>query len=54
VVFLLGPISGRACAASCEPLPAGPTRKVPGRKEMTWEEEDWIDEDTTAHRGEDE
>ena len=32
----------------------GPTRKVPGRKGMSWEEEDWIDEDATAHRGDDE
>ena len=39
---------------SCSLYKAGPTRKVPGRKGMTWEEEDWVDEDATAHRGEDE
>jgi len=38
---------------SCSLYKAGPTRKVPGRKGMTWEEEDWVDEDATAHRGED-
>jgi hypothetical protein len=27
---------------------------VPGRKGMTWEEEDWVDEDETSHRGPDE
>ena len=39
---------------SCSLYRAGPTRKVPGRKGMSWEEEDWIDEDATAHRGLDE
>jgi hypothetical protein len=39
---------------SCPWYKAGPTRKVPGRKGMTWEEEDWVDEDATAHRGMDE
>ena len=39
---------------SCALYKAGPTRKVPGRKGMTWEEEDWVDEDATAHRGMDE
>jgi len=39
---------------SCSLYKAGRTRKVPGRKGMTWEEEDWVDEDATAHRGEDE
>ncbi len=39
---------------SCPLYKAGPTRKVPGRKGMRWEEEDWVDEDATAHRGEDE
>jgi len=38
---------------SCSFYRAGPTRKVPGRKGMTWEEEDWVDEDATAYRGED-
>lgn len=35
---------------SCPLYKAGPTRKVPGRKGMSWEEEDWVDEDATAHR----
>ncbi len=39
---------------SCSLYRAGPTRKVPGRKGMSWEEENWVDEDATAHRGEDE
>jgi hypothetical protein len=39
---------------SCSSYKAGPTRKVPGRKGMTWEEEDWVDEDATSHRGMDE
>ncbi len=39
---------------SCPWYKAGPTRKVPGRKGMTWEEEDWVDEDAMAHRGMDE
>ena len=39
---------------SCSTYKSGPTRKVPGRKGMTWEEEDWVDEDATAHRGSDE
>jgi hypothetical protein len=38
---------------SCRLYRAGPTRKVPGRKGMSWEEEDWVDEDATAHRGPD-
>jgi hypothetical protein len=36
---------------SCLLYRAGPTRKVPGRKGMSWEEENWVDEDATAHRG---
>ena len=39
---------------SCKFYKAGPTRKVPGRKGMTWEEEDWVDEEATSHRGMDE
>jgi hypothetical protein len=39
---------------SCPLYAAGPTRKVPGRNGMSWEEEDWVDQDATAHRGEDE
>jgi len=38
---------------SCSFYKAGPTRKVPGRKGMIWEEEDRVDEDATAHRGPD-
>jgi hypothetical protein len=33
---------------------SGPTRKVPGRRGMSYEEEDWVDEDATSHRGLDE
>jgi hypothetical protein len=33
---------------------AGPTRKVQGRKKyMVYEEEDWVDEEETGHRGPD-
>jgi hypothetical protein len=39
---------------SCPLYRAGPTRKVPGRKDMQWEEEDWVDEEATAHRAADE
>jgi hypothetical protein len=39
---------------SCAFYRAGPTRKVPGRKGMSWEEEDWVDEEATSHRGPDE
>lgn len=39
---------------SCSFYSPGPTRKVPGRRGMTWEEEDWIDEELTAHRAFDE
>jgi len=39
---------------SCVFYKAGPTRKVPGRKGMSYTEEDWVDEDATAHRGPDE
>jgi hypothetical protein len=39
---------------SCSFYKAGPTRKVPGRKGMSWEEEDWVDEDAVAHRSMDE
>ena len=35
---------------SCSFYQAGPTRKVPGRKSMMWEEEDWVDEEATSHR----
>ena len=36
---------------SCTLYKAGPTRKVPGRKGMIWEEEDWVDENAVSHRG---
>jgi len=39
---------------SCSLYRAGPTRKVPGRRGMTWEEEDWVDEESTSHRADDE
>jgi hypothetical protein len=38
---------------SCSFYRAGSTRKVPGRKGMSYTEEDWVDEDATAHRGPD-
>jgi len=38
---------------SCALYRPGPTRKVPGRRGMTWEEEDWVDEDATSHRADD-
>lgn len=38
---------------SCSLYRAGATRKVPGRKGMICEEEDWIDEEEVAHRGPD-
>jgi hypothetical protein len=39
---------------SCSFYRTGPTRKVPGRKGMTWEEENWVDDDAVSHRGMDE
>ncbi len=39
---------------NCSLYRAGPTRKVPGRKGMSYTEEDWVDEDATSHRGPDE
>jgi hypothetical protein len=38
---------------SCPLYRAGATRKVPGRRGMTWEEEDWVDEEAISHRGPD-
>lgn len=35
---------------SCLLYKAGPTRKVPGRNGMVYEEEDWVDEQAVAHR----
>lgn len=45
--FCYGPLS-------CHAYRAGPTRKVPGRKGLTWEEEDWVDDDATIQREPDE
>ena len=45
--FCYGPLS-------CRLYKAGPTRKVPGRRGMSWEEEDWVDEEVVRHRGPDE
>lgn len=39
---------------SCPFYRAGPTRKVPGRNGMVHEEEDWVDQEATAHRSLDE
>jgi hypothetical protein len=39
---------------SCRLYRAGPRRKVPGRKGVTYEEPEWVDKDATAHRGRDE
>ena len=38
---------------SCSSYRSGPTRKVPGRKGMSYTEEDWVDEDAPSHRGPD-
>ena len=38
---------------SCPKYQAGPIRKVPGRNNTVWEEEDWVDEEATSHRGPD-
>lgn len=45
--FCYGPLS-------CPLYKPGPTRKVPGRHGMSWEEEDWVDEEATHHRTPDE
>ncbi len=45
--FCYGPLS-------CQLYKAGPMRKVPGRRGMVYEEEDWVDEDATGHRQPDE
>ncbi len=39
---------------SCVLYKAGPIRKVPGRKGMVWDEEDWVDEEAVSHRDMDE
>ncbi len=38
---------------SCPFYRPGPERKVPGRRGMSYTEEDWIDEEATSHRGPD-
>jgi hypothetical protein len=38
---------------SCPLYRAGAKQKVPGRKGMSYTEEDWVDEDATSHRGPD-
>jgi hypothetical protein len=38
---------------SCPFYRPGPARKVPGRKGMSYTEEDWVDEDATSHRAPD-
>ena len=45
--FCYGPLS-------CKMYKAGRIRTVPGRKGMIYEEEDWVDEQMTGHRGPDE
>jgi hypothetical protein len=45
--FCYGPLS-------CPWYKAGPTRKVPGRRGMVWEEPAWLDEEETKHRSPDE
>ena len=39
---------------SCSFYKSGPQRTVPGRRGMVWVEEDWVDEDATSHRDDDE
>ena len=38
---------------NCSFYRPGPMRKVPGRKGMSYTEEDWVDEDAISHRGPD-
>jgi len=45
--FCYGPLS-------CPIYKSGPNRTVPGRRGMTWVEEDWIDQEETSHRNPDE
>jgi hypothetical protein len=42
--FCYGPLS-------CPLYRAGPARTVPGRRGMTYTEEDWVDDEATSHRG---
>jgi hypothetical protein len=39
---------------SCPLYEPGPPRKVPGRRVMTYTEEDWVDIEATSHRSFDE
>jgi hypothetical protein len=39
---------------SCPFYAAGAARKAPGRKGMVYEEPDWVDEEETRHRGDNE
>ncbi len=39
---------------SCAFYKPGPTRKVPGRNGITWDEENWVDDDATSYRSPDE
>ena len=45
--FCFGPLS-------CRLYKPGPKRKVPGRRGLTYTEENWVDEQETSHRGPDE
>jgi hypothetical protein len=45
--FCYGPLS-------CSVYRAGPRRSVPGRRGMTWIEDDWVDDEEVAHRAPDE
>ena len=45
--FCYGPLS-------CPSYSPGPRRVVPGRKGMSWEEPDWVDNEAVAHRRPDE
>jgi hypothetical protein len=45
--FCYGPLS-------CPSYKPGPIRKVPGRHGMSYEEQDWVDQDATGHRAPDE
>jgi hypothetical protein len=39
---------------SCPLYRSGPARKDPGRRGMSYTEEDWVEEEATSHRGPDE
>jgi hypothetical protein len=41
--FCYGPLS-------CSFYKPGPTRRVPGRRGMVYEEADWVDQDAVSHR----